>query len=341
MTLGRWAIRDVRAVCGERIVDNATVVVDGAMIVEVRERGAAPPGAIDGGGRLLCPGLVDSHSDGLEKEIAPRPAVRFPVDYALASFEGRLRSSGITTIFHRLAFQESIEAGWSLALAEEIVDAVAQRRCCDPAADHCLLYRSDDRDPVALGRLLDRLTGPAAREIPSLVSFDDHAPGRDRPIELRRVAHGPATSDDIEAAVASGARIAQYPVTVEAARAARWHGLAIVMGAPNALRGLSHPDSVSARELVAVGLCDGMASDFMPSALLASAFAVARAGIASLPRALALITSGPAALVGMPDRGRLAPGARADLVLIDDQGRWPAVIGVHRAGARLSVPSFV
>ena len=117
-----------RAVCGERIVDNATVVVDGAMVVEVRERGAAPPGAVDGGGRLLCPGLVDSHSDGLAKEIAPRRSVRFPVDYALGSFEGRLRSSGITTIFHGLDYQENDQVGRSLARADEIFDAVGQRR---------------------------------------------------------------------------------------------------------------------------------------------------------------------------------------------------------------------
>ena len=193
---------------------------------------------------------------------------------------------------------------------------------------------------MAVGRLHDRLTSPAAREIPSLVSFDDHPPGQGRYAELQLLTHRPATPADVEAAVAAGVRIAEFPVTVEAARAARWHGLAIVMGAPDALRGGSHRGQLSARELVAIGLCDGLASDYMPSALLASAFAVARAGIASLPRALALVTSGPAALVGLPDRGRLAPGARADLVLIDDQGRWPAVIGVHRAGARLGVPSF-
>jgi alpha-D-ribose 1-methylphosphonate 5-triphosphate diphosphatase len=83
---------------------------------------------------------------------------------------------------------------------------------------------------------------------------------------------------------------------------------------------------------VELGLCDVIASDYLPSAMLASAFQMAAEGCCSLGRAIGLITSGPAGLAGLDDRGRLEVGRRADLVLVDDRGTWPAVVGVRRAG---------
>ena len=63
---------DVRAVLPDRVTDRTNVVVEEGVIVEIGAA-AAPAGAIDGHGALLLPGLIDTHSDGLEKEISPRP----------------------------------------------------------------------------------------------------------------------------------------------------------------------------------------------------------------------------------------------------------------------------
>ena len=68
-----------------------------------------------------------------------------------------------------------------------------------------------------------------------------------------------------------------------------------VMGAPNALRGQSHSGNTSARELIAAGLCDVLASDYMPSAMLASVFAMATDRTCTLPEAVALVTKASAA----------------------------------------------
>src|SRR5829696_1567026 len=75
----RTCIRNVRAVTPSGTVDNATVTIHGGVIVEVTERGTPSPGAIDGRGAFLLPGLVDTHSDGLAKESTPRPRVQFPM----------------------------------------------------------------------------------------------------------------------------------------------------------------------------------------------------------------------------------------------------------------------
>ena len=62
-------------------------------------------------------------------------------------------------------------------------------------------------------------------------------------------------------------------------------------------------------------------------------------GLASLPRAVALVTSGPARAAGLTDRGEIVPGARADLVLVRSRGGWSSVVATLRAGAREPRPA--
>src|SRR6202034_3410921 len=99
---------------------------------------------------------------------------------------------------------------------------------------------------------------------------------------------------------------------------ARELGFPVVMGAPNVMRGESHSGNVSAATLVELGLVAALASDYLPSGLLAAAFTLARAGLATLPTAIGLVTSGAAASAGLSDRGRLAAGLRAGLALVGD-----------------------
>ena len=132
------------------------------------------------------------------------------------------------------------------------------------------------------------------------------------------------------------------------ARSARELGLPIVMGAPNVMRGESLSGNVSAAALVELGLVDALASDYLPCGLLAGAFTLARKGLAPLPAAIGLVTSGAAAAAGLFDRGRLAADLRADLALVDDTGSWTTRArgrhGLVAGGARhvprpLSVPA--
>ncbi|MDQ3306349.1 MAG: alpha-D-ribose 1-methylphosphonate 5-triphosphate diphosphatase, partial [Actinomycetota bacterium] len=112
---------------------------------------------------------------------------------------------------------------------------------------------------------------------------------------------------------------------------ARRRAMPVVMGAPNILRGGSHSGNVAAAKLVEQGLCDVLASDYLPSTLLAAVFTLVDLGLSPLPAAVALVTSGPADLAGLADRGRLVIGKRADLLLVALDGRWPRVTGAWRA----------
>lgn len=130
-----------------------------------------------------------------------------------------------------------------------------------------------------------------------------------------------------------GAQVAEFPMVLEAAQAARDAGDAIVFGAPNAARGGSHIGSLGAGDMVEAGLCDALASDYFYPAMLA---AVARLDAEKRADRLALwrlVSKGPACAMNLADRGEITVGQRADLVLLDwPDGRAPAITGTWVAG---------
>ena len=117
---------------------------------------------------------------------------------------------------------------------------------------------------------------------------------------------------------ALGAEIAEFPVNEETARAAAGHGDAIVYGAPNVVRGGSHTGWTKASDMIAKGLCSVLASDYYYPAQLLAAFRLVADGVLPLPKAWDLVSAGPARATGLADRGVLAEGRRADMLLVDD-----------------------
>ncbi len=130
-----------------------------------------------------------------------------------------------------------------------------------------------------------------------------------------------------------GAKIAEFPLNRRAAAAAHAMMSPVIMGAPNVVRGQSQAGNVSAQALVAEGLCDALVSDYHIPALPLAVWALVDRGVMSLPQAWALISSRPAEIMRMVDRGRLEPGLRADLVIIQAETR---VIEATIAAGRLS-----
>jgi alpha-D-ribose 1-methylphosphonate 5-triphosphate diphosphatase len=131
--------------------------------------------------------------------------------------------------------------------------------------------------------------------------------------------HDDDSEDKVRLVHGVGATLSEFPVALEAARAAKTHGMQIIMGAPNALRGASHSGNLSALEALEHGLLDILASDYYPAAMLRAALSIAQKGLLDLPAAINLVSLNPAAAVGLNDRGRLEVGQRADLVLLDHQ----------------------
>ena len=116
-----------------------------------------------------------------------------------------------------------------------------------------------------------------------------------------------------------GARISEFPMNLATAQAAREAGDWIIFGAPNAARGGSHLGSPGAADMFRQGLCDILASDYYYPAMLAAVARLQADGVGDVPQIWRLVSDNPARALNLTDRGSIAPGMRADLVLID----WP------------------
>lgn len=123
-----------------------------------------------------------------------------------------------------------------------------------------------------------------------------------------------------------GARIAEFPMCETTARAAKARGEWVVLGAPNVVRGGSHIGSLDAAGMVEAGVCDILASDYFYPAMLAAVAMLHADARAPLHEIWCLVAANPAAACGLADRGKIARGKRADLVLLDwPQAHLPAV----------------
>jgi len=130
-----------------------------------------------------------------------------------------------------------------------------------------------------------------------------------------------------------GARVAEFPMVMEVAEAARASGDTIIFGAPNAARGGSHIGSLAAGDMVEAGLCDALASDYFYPSMLAAVARLDADRRADRSRLWSLVSNGPARAMNLADRGEIAVGKRADLVLMDwPEGHAPAIFGTWVAG---------
>ncbi len=169
----------------------------------------------------------------------------------------------------------------------------------------------------------------AAHNERELIAWLQH---RDLPL----ASHDDATVEHAQEAFAKGARIAEFPTTVEAATTANQLGMQILMGAPNLLLGGSHSGNVATATLAAQGLLNILSSDYVPTSLLAGALQLHRELDYALPDAIATVTAAPARAAGFEDRGELAVGKRADLIRLRLQGGVPLIQSVWRAGLRVA-----
>ncbi|MEM7722668.1 MAG: alpha-D-ribose 1-methylphosphonate 5-triphosphate diphosphatase [Pseudomonadota bacterium] len=335
------------------------------------------------GGAFLIPGIVDLHTDHVERHTHPRVGVLWPALPALLAYDAVVISGGTTTVFDSLSVGASMQKQERRELFEPLVatlrEAVAQDLF---RAEHLLHLRCEISDPATPGLVDASIDFPETQ----LVSVMDHTPGdrqspdidkwfwhmiRDMEVhedEGRRMmeelfersrthsasvrdhvtksavaanvplmSHDDRTEAHVEEAVAEGCTISEFPTTLTAARRARKEGMAIVAGAPNYLRGGSQSGNVAVAELLAEGLVDVLASDYIPRSPLDAAFAIAadHAMPYDLPEALAMVSAAPARMAGLQDRGVIAEGMRADLAAVRLVGAQPVVEAVWRNGKQV------
>jgi len=321
--------------------------------------GASVGERIDASGLLVLPGIIDVHGDGFERQIMPRPGVRFDMKLALKDTDRQLVANGITTAFHGVTI--SWEPGLrSVEAARQFIDtlrAVRDELACDTRLH--LRWETFALDP------LEEVRGWLSIEPAPILALNDHTTGsvlkgtivrklgqmaeragitreeytalldlvwsrrEDVPAAIASLAatarancnvllaHDECSPDERAAFRALGAVASEFPMTIETAQAAQAADEDVILGAPNVVRGGSHNGALDATHAIRQGLCTVLTSDYYYPSPLYAAFKLADGDREALAAHWRLVSENPARVVGLDDRGALAPGKLANLILVD------------------------
>ena len=315
------------------------------------------PGIIDlhgdGFERHLAPrrGAMKQRGEGIvaaEAELAAN-GITTAVLAQFYSWEGGLRGAefagqvfeGIKAVKDQLVTDLLPQLRFEIHLLEDY--ATLPARVAEWEVPYVVFNDHLPHDRLAEGRKPPRLTGQALKagrnpEAHFQMLLDLHARKPEVPAALEAVvpqllahgvrlgSHDDHTAEDRAVWRDRGVRISEFPETMEAAEAARGAGDHVILGSPNVVRGGSHKGNASAVELIAMGLCDALASDYHYPSPRRAALMLAQTGLLPIEAAWGLVSDGPARVLGLADRGRLMPGQRADLVVLDTQDRVAATL---------------
>lgn len=375
-------INNVKLVLEHQLVSGSLEITAGA-IRSFADTPSRLPQALDGEGGWLLPGLIELHTDNLDKFFTPRPNVDWPAHSAMSSHDALMVANGITTVLDAVAIGDVRDGGHRLENLQKMIDAVIHSQLAGVnRAEHRLHLRCElphestlplfeqlmDKPGVSLVSLMDH--SPGQRQFASREKYREYYQGKyhlndpqmsefeQQQIELSErwstpnrqaiaahcrarsislASHDDATAEHVTESCALGSAIAEFPTTEDAARASHQQGLQVLMGAPNIVRGGSHSGNVAAHRLATLGVLDILSSDYYPASLLDAAFrlAVDERNAFTLPQAVQLITRNPARALGLEDRGLIAEGLRADLVLAKPHGEHIYVQQVWRQGKQV------
>lgn len=301
--MSEFAIANAQIVLPDDVVHGSVLVRDGR-IAEIDRSGRVPVGALDFGGDYLLPGLVELHTDNLEKHVRPRPGVRWPMLSAVLAHDGQIASSGITTVFDALAVGVSEKDKDFLRrdmLQEAAVTVERAQHAGLTRADHFLHMRCEVAHEGVPAMLEPFLASDRTR----LVSLMDHTPGQrqftdiEKFREYYRGAHG-FTDEQLEKMVEAGRREAEQHALPNRRRI-----VADCSGRP--IRLASHDDSTEAH--VAESLDLGLTISEFPTTIIAAR--ASRAG------GMRTIMGAPNVVRGGSHSGNIAAAELARLGLLD------------------------
>lgn len=332
-------------------------------------------------GDYLLPGLVEIHTDNIEKHFLPRSGVRWPTGLtAIMAHDTHMVGAGITTVLDAVSAGEFSAKRMRREIFCATLEALAQAGQNGLLrAEHLLHIRCELADRA----VVEMFSSVMDHELLRLVSIMDHTPGQRQWSDLEKyrsfhadkkwtdeellaeidrlravqtshaepnretilglcrerglplASHDDTTVEHVEETARLGMKITEFPTTREAVLRASELELAIVMGAPNVVRGESHSGNVSALALAGEDLVDILSSDYMPASLLQAPFVMSQKLDLPLHRTLRTVTANPAMALGLADRGELVPGKRADLVRVRMVDEVPVVIAVWREGRKI------
>jgi alpha-D-ribose 1-methylphosphonate 5-triphosphate diphosphatase len=130
---------------------------------------------IDVQGRLIMPGLVDLHSDSLERSVEKRKGVFFDIGFAILNLDRQAAACGITTFCHAVSFADN-EPG--LRSPDEAETCVRTIKAFNDSAQALVRHKVHIRYEVGSERSFRIVTRLVEEGIVDLVSIMDHTPGQ-------------------------------------------------------------------------------------------------------------------------------------------------------------------
>jgi len=167
-------LSNAQVVTADRVF-NGTVVLRNGLIAEVDEGRSHLPQAQDLHGDYLLPGLIELHTDNLEKHMTPRPGVDWPSTSAVLSHDAQIVAAGITTVFDALSIGDVNPKGNRMQKLPAMLEAIATANAAGlTRAEHRLHLRCELCHPDTLSVFRDLVENPLVQ----LVSVMDHSPGQ-------------------------------------------------------------------------------------------------------------------------------------------------------------------
>ncbi|WP_420862660.1 alpha-D-ribose 1-methylphosphonate 5-triphosphate diphosphatase [Algirhabdus cladophorae] len=380
--LASVTLTNAKVILADEVI-NGTVRVSDGVIAEIDQGPVQARDAIDCDGDYICAGLVELHTDNLERHMQPRPGVKWPLQAAVMAHDAELASVGITTVFDALrvgSITSSAKARYA-KYARPVADEILKLQTSGQMrVSHFLHLRAE----VCSETVIEELEEFTPADRIGIVSIMDHTPGQRQFRDLAKMSayvqgkygmsdqelrdhfahlyhlrdtygavheaqaaaigqrfgaviasHDDTTLADVQNAAKHKAKIAEFPTSIEAAIACKAAGIAVMMGAPNLLRGGSHSGNVAASDLAQQGVLDILSSDYVPASLL---MAAVQFGLdyGDLAQGLHRVTAAPAQAVQLTERGEIALGKRADLVRFRLIDQLPSIKGTWREGLRVA-----
>ncbi|MDX0661235.1 alpha-D-ribose 1-methylphosphonate 5-triphosphate diphosphatase [Sinorhizobium medicae] len=229
----------------------------------------------------------------------------------------RLQSFFASNAIHMISLTDHTPGQGQYSDLEAYVASISERRSISLAAAHEIAAkkRAARDNPEIAATLVQIIDAARLRKLPIASHDDDSA---EKIAEMHRL----------------GVTISEFPVSASAAAEATRRGLWTLMGSPNALRGKSMTGNLSALAAAESGNLNLIAADYHPAAFVPAIFRLAEVCKGGLPEAVAMATANPATSVGLGDRGEIAIGRRADLLVVET-GR------VHRIRSTLCAGRMV
>lgn len=158
-------------------VRRGAVVIEDGLISEIRFGDNPPPGSLDMQGDFIAPGMVELHTDNLERHIQPRPGVSWPHASAILAHDAELAGCGITTVFDAMRVgsvdsdKQQDYAKYARALASELLNIRARGVL---RISHFLHLRAE----ICSETLLDEIAEFGEADCVGIISIMDHTPGQ-------------------------------------------------------------------------------------------------------------------------------------------------------------------